>query len=337
MDTEPNIRNKISRDKFYSGDLPAMLRGNRGFVVALVGLTAAIAFYWFIGDLSSVSSGIQSEASDRANKYGEDAQSYKQRRCVGLAPAIAEDCQHQADQTARENQRVELDLAAQQMTAWWTQIMGVAALVGMALSAVGVWLVWTTFAETKAANEIARMDQRPWLHIEIEKIGQLAYNESDLDFMIISDFVAKVSNSGKGLAHDVRLSAHVFTTADFTDATQSAYFREIPGEGFTDLRHIPPGHIQSASLTRPLRIQLEKTDETKSVVTVVAIVVGYSAPLSSKRHSTGQSFFVCAEVTSGGLMRSFTLAELCHYGDSPAGEPMGVPGAIRPRRGGVMT
>lgn len=33
--------------------------------------------------------------------------------------------------------------------------MGIAALIGMALSAVGIFLVYTTFNETRKANEIA--------------------------------------------------------------------------------------------------------------------------------------------------------------------------------------
>lgn len=133
-----------------------MLRGNRGIVAAVVGLAAAFGVYFLVADLSSVSRQTQNEATDRANEYGKDAGSYIERRCVRLPLPAGEDCASKADQTARENQRVELDLAAQQISAWWTQVMGVAALIGMGLSAVGVWLVWTTFRETKEANIIAR-------------------------------------------------------------------------------------------------------------------------------------------------------------------------------------
>ena len=55
----------------------------------------------------------------------------------------------------RDNDREYRDLVAQQTSALWTGIMGIAALIGIALSALGVALVWTTFQETKRTNLIA--------------------------------------------------------------------------------------------------------------------------------------------------------------------------------------
>lgn len=143
-----------------------MPRGYRHFITALVGLTAAISLFWLVEDFSSISSRIENEAADRADEYQKDAQSYKQRRCLGLGLPEAEECQRKTDQTARENQRIELDLAAQRVTAWWTQIMGAAALVGMSLSVVGVWLVYTTFRETRRAAQIAQGNLESYQHAE---------------------------------------------------------------------------------------------------------------------------------------------------------------------------
>lgn len=54
-----------------------------------------------------------------------------------------------------DNHRNYADLVAQQRSALWTAIMGVAALIGMALSALGVWLVYTTFREAKRSADAA--------------------------------------------------------------------------------------------------------------------------------------------------------------------------------------
>ena len=43
--------------------------------------------------------------------------------------------------------------------------MGIAAIIGLAVSIFGVGLVWITFQETKFANEIAKRDQRAWVRL----------------------------------------------------------------------------------------------------------------------------------------------------------------------------
>ena len=63
----------------------------------------------------------------------------------------------------RDKQREYEDLVSQRKSALWAMIMGVAALAGMALSVVGVVLVWTTFNETRRANEIAKLQNRPFM------------------------------------------------------------------------------------------------------------------------------------------------------------------------------
>lgn len=63
------------------------------------------------------------------------------------------------------------DLKAQRQMALWTRLMGAAAIVGIAISVVGIGLVYTTFAETRKANEIARAalanSNRAWLQLEV--------------------------------------------------------------------------------------------------------------------------------------------------------------------------
>lgn len=138
-----------------------MFRGYRSAIATLAGLAiVAISLFFLISDLSTVDSAYRHSAADASIKYKGDADAYVKERCVTSAGLREDDCAPKADEAAREGQRKEQDLAAQNITAWWTKVMGVAALIGMALSAVGVWLVKTTFDETRKANEIAAKFQR---------------------------------------------------------------------------------------------------------------------------------------------------------------------------------
>jgi hypothetical protein len=70
-----------------------------------------------------------------------------------------------------DSRRNYADLVAQRSSALWAKIMGIAALIGMGLSLVGVALVWTTFRETRKANEIAsdttEAENRAWLKVSV--------------------------------------------------------------------------------------------------------------------------------------------------------------------------
>jgi hypothetical protein len=140
--------------------------------IKIGGLTALFLFViWATySDLSSVSDSYEHSAADASTHYAENAEKLIGYACRPLTAAEKQKCIDQAEQFARENQRIEQDLAAQKVTAWWTKIMGIAALIGMGLSAVGVWLVKTTFDETRKSNAIAQrallIENRPWLVVK---------------------------------------------------------------------------------------------------------------------------------------------------------------------------
>ena len=77
--------------------------------------------------------------------------------------------------------------------------MGIAALIGMGLSLVGVALVWTTFRETRKANEIAKADERPWLNFAPGIDGHITICFDTLDFNIS----VSITNHGGRPANDV--------------------------------------------------------------------------------------------------------------------------------------
>jgi hypothetical protein len=177
-------------------------------VVALIGLAiVAAALFFLIRDLSTVDAAYRNSAANASIKYHRDAEAYVKESCITSTGLREVDCATKADEAAREGQRKEQDLAAQNITAWWTKVMGIAALIGMALSAVGVWLVKTTFDETRKANQIARETMRRQLraYIGIHKFiwrGELG------------DFRLKIQwkNTGQTPAHGVHTWADCMVT-----------------------------------------------------------------------------------------------------------------------------
>ena len=83
------------------------------------------------------------------------ASDHVRNRCLLLARFEKMECAVKSRDEHRAYDTNEQGLVAQKTSALWTMIMGCAAIFGMVVSAVGVYLVWTTFAETRRANEIA--------------------------------------------------------------------------------------------------------------------------------------------------------------------------------------
>jgi hypothetical protein len=131
-----------------------MSKRGRSIVAALTGL---IFLFSGIAYGLSEQSRRNEEAQHRASDYAKRAAYKIEQACVRI-PAGREQagCLKQAVAEYRlqadDNRRNYDDLIAQQTAALWTSIMGVAALIGMALSVVGVALVYTTFKETRKTN-----------------------------------------------------------------------------------------------------------------------------------------------------------------------------------------
>lgn len=171
-----------------------MLRGYRSKFITIAGLAlVTILLSFLVRDLSAVDSAYRHAAADSSIKYQRNSEAYIKERCFSPAGLREVDCAAEAREAAREGQRKEQDLAAQNITAWWTKVMGIAALIGMALSAVGVWLVKTTFDETQKANVLTKLGQRPWLSVEVKEIGPLRIDENRC-YMI--DHALSVTNTG---------------------------------------------------------------------------------------------------------------------------------------------
>jgi hypothetical protein len=85
-------------------------------------------------------------------------------------------------QQENDNRRDYADLVAQRSSALWAKIMGIAALIGMGLSLIGVALVWTTFRETRRANQISsattEAENRAWIKVSVQLTSLHVYPDA---------------------------------------------------------------------------------------------------------------------------------------------------------------
>ena len=113
------------------------------------------------------------------------------------------------------------DLDAQRDMAKWTRIMGIAAIVGIILSGIGIGLIYSTFVAAHKANQIALSAQRAWLTLEIENEGALRILPETADLNI----KWTIKNIGREVAKNLRIVAYLTTLkkgAGPTDAVRLA-------------------------------------------------------------------------------------------------------------------
>lgn len=128
--------------------------------IALTG--AALAVLLIMGAAYGFKWGLERQieyeryADENRKEYTANTYSPERQRCFRLAAGLQHDCVTKARNEATAHNREQQDLVAQRVTALWTKLMGGAAIIGMVLSAFGVFLVWTTFNAAKEGNAIAR-------------------------------------------------------------------------------------------------------------------------------------------------------------------------------------
>lgn len=112
-------------------------------------------------------------------------------------------CVSKAVEAARENQRSEQELVAQQSSARWTAVAGGAAGLGFIVSLVGIALVWTTFRETRRSNIIAREMGEAQIRCYINITGAGIQFLGPDRILIGTD----IKNGGQSPARNVRINA----------------------------------------------------------------------------------------------------------------------------------
>lgn len=120
------------------------------------GLVVALSFcVGWIGYGLSQSAEYERQARAKAEEYSRYTSDKVAQACVGISALERIRCVNDAIEAQREYEYNQADLVAQRQSALWAYIMAAAAIIGMVLSAVGVWLVWTTFRETQLAARAA--------------------------------------------------------------------------------------------------------------------------------------------------------------------------------------
>jgi len=154
-------------------------------------------------------------------------------------PACLRSASQNLRQESWDKHREFDDLAAQQKAALWAMIMGMAAIVGTVMSAVGVLLVWSTFKETRlganAAIEAAKTARqalhgdRAWLMMSKINRVNLGNNVVNRDGVILNitdslGFQVSWTNFGKTPAARAEVYSHMLV---WLDEAAEPMFEEI--------------------------------------------------------------------------------------------------------------
>lgn len=143
-----------------------------------MGLIVAAAIGWLVVDTLLAQLDYRVQADQAAAYYADRAQHQISSTCISpMQVQWDRVCIDVANDTAQENQRAEYDLYAQHTMALWTRVMGWMSVVGIGLTAVGIWFIKMTLDATKTAaissanatNIMQRAylaENRPWLKVE---------------------------------------------------------------------------------------------------------------------------------------------------------------------------
>jgi hypothetical protein len=180
-----------------------MLRGDRGkFAKIGLGLLFAVIFATgIIGYGLWESAKYERQSNTNTNHYSEYTRKKIAETCVAITPVEKAKCMYEARDQEREYQYNQSDLVAQRKSALWAYIMGLAAVIGMALSALGVWLVKTTFDETRKANLLTKRNARAFV--------EPAFRMTEGNRFISSKIGIFGLNVGEGTAQNAVLSVCV--------------------------------------------------------------------------------------------------------------------------------
>lgn len=159
-----------------------MSSGNRlrNYAIGLgVGLLIAAGFgSYFWSEVNRLDAEIQVRADEQASQYSDTAYVATECEPNGVTTATDDQCIEAGHEAARQAQRNERDLEAQQRMALWTRVMGQAAIVGMGVGIIGLALIFTTFWETrKTAISAARS-------IELQMAQNIIPPEIDIQYIL---------------------------------------------------------------------------------------------------------------------------------------------------------
>ncbi|SEN13652.1 hypothetical protein SAMN04488103_103198 [Gemmobacter aquatilis] len=177
-------------------------------------ISAYLSYLCYTGSVEQ--SAIEDESKLRSKSSFNAIYQAEWQRCSGLTIAERKDCRIDTEEAIRENELKEHDLVAQEVTALWTRITGLAAILGALSGLLGLGLIWAAYKESRETNkgsreanaitrEIGQAQVRAYLSIKTATYTR----DSDGTSKIALEFI----NTGQSPASDIE----VIVTADLKD------------------------------------------------------------------------------------------------------------------------
>jgi hypothetical protein len=319
VDLQELMRKKFSMNRAESSTSKRRDRNDAGGPTKFelgVALFFAFAFVFLLGFYGlSEERRYERLGETRTSEFVSSFKGKLRRDCGVLAPEAQKACLTRGGYDARlqmyANERDEADLVAQRKSALWTSITGLCALIGMGLSAIGVWLVWTTFRETRRtanaalnANAIAETNahrqMRPYIWVEA---AWLADTECDKPTAYIH-----TKNYGQTPALSYQGWKHTWVAPfPLDDALPE------PLDGQVDMSNgiLAPG--QHTESIQPLGGTI--TPESRAMIeagTAAFYVYGYSTYIDifGKKHFYRFTYFSTADGFRRGRLAAYTSGNL---------------------------
>ena len=256
---------------------------------------------YFTGDLSGYYAG---DADRAANQYPGDTQRMIDD-CFKLPsrPATVK-CVSEASASARENQRAEKDLVAQQDMAdwaWWVMVIGVLqffatiATLGFVKLTLDATLeaVKDTGDATKAMlrqNELTEATQRPWLSVTIEAVGPHRIEENALHI----GFQILIKNSGPMPAHYVSATIATEKATEARKISFVAFSNDVARTRQAVSRAIAPnGQERFQALSTRVEVTKDQLEAVRSGRVVLPLIIGctYFDGVTNQTHYAVRTFF----------------------------------------------
>lgn len=136
-----------------------------------VGFLAGLALAILVGlslwrGASDLENQITLQAQKEAAQYADPARISVECKASSVAAPAQQDCISPESEAASEAERNTYDLEAQQTVAVWTRVMGKAAIIGMGVGIIGLFLIFTTFWETRKAAQTSRDTYEAFIALE---------------------------------------------------------------------------------------------------------------------------------------------------------------------------
>lgn len=223
---EANVRNERSGAN-HGGVFTAMSDRDRNdqhtnwLLIACIVLLVA-AWSVAVWGISAQNAYQSAKGDNRAQHYYGDTYDPECSR----VPFLFDDCAPGYVETEQERKTAEYDLAAQNRMADWTAVLVLVSIFGTALSIVGVFLIYSTFQETKRtadaarrANKLARRaftaDQRPWIKLSDIQAAKVQLDAEGTLAVVVS---VRPENLGKTPALRVVLQCKLTRIGDIENS-----------------------------------------------------------------------------------------------------------------------